>query len=308
MADLNGISVTGSLAQRPELADALWNYRPDQISYAWSKVFAPMPVDTKSGELEVVTAASILTDSTGIERNPGGEFAQSSIAVELINYSCVSVGEEFFIPTDLGTTVQLNKELAAMRKLRGNFDRYMELKLANAMDSSALLDSTASGGWSSSDAEIIADVQNAIAAVKGATGTNPDTLLVGYQDLLNMTKNSEILAHFPNSVMLTQQMIAANVAPIFGLNKLVVSDAVDSTLTPFISGKALVACTANEGADQSEISLGRTLFWAADGDPNLPFNVISYYFAPRKSNVYQWSGNVLLKEFDGSFGCVFTTT
>lgn len=125
--------------------------------------------------------------------------------------------------------------------------------------------------WSTAATDVIGQIQDAIDKVVEGTGVVPNVLIIPKSALSNLMSNTGIIARFPGIKRLTAADLAAGLAPIFGLERVLVGqryyDEAEEGAT-FDSAAiwnykyAMVAKVAS--GNLAEPCVARSLLWTGD--------------------------------------------
>ena len=127
--------------------------------------------------------------------------------------------------------------------------------------------------------------------------------------LQNLLKNDDIIARFPGASLITEAMIRANLAAIFGLQQLLVGSASynsadegqDASMADlWADDYAMVAALGREGMPMTEPQLGRTIVWE-NYIPDVDY-VEQYREEQTKSDIFRVEEYTQYKVFDAYFG------
>jgi hypothetical protein len=291
---------------------------PGTGTYIAGQVLPPAEVSTQAGQIEVVTRKSLLT-IPATRRTALGGYNRINVNLDKMDYVCVDSGLEHPIARGRRETVQYNRQLGAARHLKHKMLLAREIDvLAPVFDTSvynvgAGTATAASAAWDTSESTPIADVGVAKTAIRLTTGLVPNALILNGAMLEILLANPQIIGRFPGAPLVTEDMIRANVAAIFGLQKLIVSNGVyDSapegatqTLVDVIpDGLAQVAVVANESDPLEMPALGRDLYWAEDGAREDIYE--EYYEDAVRAEIHRVRNNRAPKIFDPLFAHMLT--
>lgn len=279
------VTLNGSFGQRPELVDAFYQFDPTETSYAGLQVLPALNVATKAGTIEALMKESF-TQSPDLNRAPGAPFAEVGYGIEPITYSCLNRGLTVKVPLDDGRALQLDEELAAMKIGQALIFNAHEYRVAQEIfntstytGSDLYLDTT--GTWATVGTDIPGDVAFAKGKVIKNSQMAPNAIVMSYANLANVMKNTAVKAMFPGAPMITEDMIRANIAAIFGLRKLIIS-----TVSTFGDDYVQVCRVAESNASPQASCIGRTTVWDVSGNGD-GVNVVPYFDQDTNSMKYQ---------------------
>ena len=310
---------TGFANPRPDLADAWYQYTNSGLTRAATQVFPTLAVDTQAGEIEVVTRKSLL----GLDapyRAVNGNYNRINVSLDKMTYAARDYGLEHAINMADGASIQYNKEVGAVNHL------WLKLALAEEVATASLvfngttftgadLFTTVGTAWSDPTADIIGDVIDAAEKVRRNTGVKANALVVSAVNAVNMMKNDGIRAALNGVVVPTVDVISAAAPALFGLQKVIVGDAVYDAAGSghtfngtdvWSADYAFVCKAANEGDPIEVPCIGRNLFWADDSGPE--YTIENYYETQTRSMVYRARHNATFKLFDPYFGHLLDVT
>jgi len=305
---------------RPDLADAFYQYSDADVSYAADAILPFLPVNTQAGEIEVVTRKSLLTQED-TRRAPTAKYNRIDQHLSSLNYVCHDDGLEAPVPVADGNSIQYNRELGAATHLRIKMNNAREARVANmifdtATWTGAALATTVKTAWSNPKADVIGDVVYAAEQVRRNVGMKANALIVSGATLSNILRNDGIRLRFPGAPLITRDTLQNALAGIFGLSRIIVSDAVYDTIPEgsrsyvggdiFSADYAMVAKLAPDGGPASVPGLGRTCLWTEDSAS--PLVMESYYEDDSRCMIYRARRNLVEKVFDPYFGHLLDIT
>ena len=214
--------------QRPELADALYEYQPDNIGFIADAVAPRMDVGEAAGNLEVVTRESMLQIPAD-ERRPNGEYAELSMYLDKVAYTTTDRGLTYTIKDGDRSTIQLNHELAAMRMLKSSLMRARDKRVIDTLFSTstwtgaALLTTAATPWTTAATADPITNVIAAKKKVRDATGVEPNALVLSALNLDRLIQCTIIRDAAKYTTMPTVAELTAALPALLGVQKLIVS-------------------------------------------------------------------------------------
>jgi hypothetical protein len=162
--------------------------------------------------------------------------------------------------------------------------------------------------WDTTTTNIITQVAAAKEKVRKSTGVVADSLIIGEATMQNMLANTGIIARFPGAVLISEEMIRANLAAIFGLQQLFVGsssyNSADEGLTVAMTDLwpddyAMIAALGREGMPMTEPQLGRSIVWE-NYIPDVAYTE-EYREEQTESDIYRVKESVQEKLFDEYF-------
>jgi len=300
---------------RADLGEAFHEFVPEGMTLIADRIFPSYPVQTEDGTISVITRENMRADET--ERAEGGTFRRIDIEGEDLSYTTKNHGLEIPV-TDrerrkYTNDFQIETEKTQIMKLRMKLRR--ELRVSQAIFNTTTwtgdLQTDYSGApWDAAGSDVITHVRTAMRAVKSRTGVKPNALVIGDATAENLCSNTGIIARFPDNVTLTVDLIRERMAAIFGLQHLIVGDAVYNSADQgqAFSGADIWAddyawigrVAEGEGSPVLTPAVGRTLRWAdMAGNPD---TVDQYREEQTKSDILRVEDYLEEKVFDAYFG------
>ncbi len=301
---------------RADLGEAFHEFLPEGMTFIADQILPPYGVQKEAATITVITRENMRSDEA--ERAEGGGFHRIDITGEDLAYLCKNYGMEIPVTDEerrrYVDDFQVELEKIAVLRLRMLLARELRVKalIFNTTTwTGASLYTDVSTDWDNAAADIISDVVAAKEKVRSATGVRPNALIVGEATVNNMIKNTGIKARFQQDVLLTVDLLRQQMASLFGLQKLIVGDAVYNTADEGqnFSGAdiwpddyAMVARVAEgPGSPITTPCLGRTLRWRdmvnnVDGAPD------QYREEQTKSDIFRMEDYLQEKVFDPYFG------
>jgi len=297
---------------RADLGAALYEFNPRQ-KFVTTDVLPILGVPKKSAALPVIRRENLKLPS--VDHADGSAFNRVNLYTEDANYTCASKGLEAPLTkadrelyrNDFDAEEALTLDLMYKILLRQELRAKTALFNTSTWTGAALYTDNSASPWDTAATDIIAQVRAAIDKVRINTGFRPNAMLIGALTLTNMINNTGIKARFPGATVITLDMILSNLAAIFGLQELVVGEAIYDTAlegVTFVGGEiwpddyALIY-VKQQGLPNSG-GLGRTIIW----EPMAAENVVvdQYYEDQTKSDVFRVEQWVEEKIFDPYFG------
>jgi len=301
---------------RADLGAAFHEFDPEGMTFIADQILVPYGVQKEQATVTVITRENMRSDEA--LRAEGGGYTRIDITGEDLAYLCQNYGMEVPITDEERRRYiddfQIELEKIAVLRLRMKIARELRVKTlifnTTTWTGSALY-TDVSTDWDNIASDIIGDVVAAKEKVRAGTGVKPNALIVGEATVNNMIKNTAIKARFQQNVLLTVDLLRQQMASLFGLQKLVVGDAVYNTADEgqSFSGSdiwpddyAMVARVAEgPGSPITTPCIGRTLKWnsmpdTVDGTPE------QYREEQTKSEIYRVEDYLQEKIFDAYFG------
>lgn len=288
---------------QPRVAATILQSDPEGFNFIAHDVLSPISDARRDGKIRLLDRSDMLRgEGDTLNLADGQAYPRVSYGTSYQQFFCEKFGDEAQVTEeDLarhnGETFDARTEAARMA--RATAMRKVERDVAGlVMNTSTFNVTDVTGGtaWSDSSANIIDEVTTAVETVRGRTGHRPNALVVTPPILQYILTNDDIKARFNDGVV-TEQQIRGSLAAIFGLDRLIVGDAVVNSANEGASDSigdvwdtdasgehAMVARVALSGR-ANEPCIGRTVRWNAFAD--MPLAVGSYPEPQTNSEVIQ---------------------
>ena len=295
-------SALAGLKDRPDLADAIYQWRPDGVRFAADEILPVVPVDTQAGSVEVVTTESLL-NVPNTARAAGGYYNEINEYLTTIAYSCTDKGLENADLHGYKQTLQYNREVGKVQHIlwqmmlareKTVMDRVLNATTWSGMITTPPQVTAAHKNWSDpKNSDPIADVMTAKAAVLGRTGVEPNAVIMSAKTLGSLLVHEKILAKFQNNSVVTNQLIQDSLKLIFDVEKIIVSDVMynvaaeglTASLSSVASDTYVSVARVGGAGGISTPAIGWTFLWNEDS-PN-PYTVESYSDMRRRATIYR---------------------
>lgn len=299
---------------RMDLGVAFHEYSPERMRFIADQILPVKPVGKEASTLSVIQRKNMTIPET--KHADGAVYDRVVLYATDMSYACQDHGLE-------GQLTDRQRE-----KYRNDFDGELEtvngiktkMMLArekrikdlifntNTWTGSALYTDNSGSPWDDTTVNIITQVGAAKEKVRLNTGVMADSLIIGEATMQNMLKNAGIIARFPGAALITEQMLRAAMAAIFGLRNLIVGavayNSADegqdfSAADMWVDDYAMVAALGTEGMPMSEPQLGRTILWE-QYTAELRY-VEQYREEQTKSDIFRVEESIDEKIFDAYF-------
>lgn len=304
---------TGSTERpRPEIAAAMREYEPADMSFIAGRVMPEIEVTEQAGSLTIVGRGDILRIEKDNEGNfsgtsvvvaPGATYGRLAIRTEVTTYHCPKQGKEASLTDEERKTYPslfegevFSAQVAALQLMLNR-----EVRVASALFNTTTWDSSDSdlftdksgSPWTTASNDIVNHVIMAADKVRKNTGYRPNTLIIGAGLEPYLIDNDEVIARYPGTDKLTVEKLRANMASIFGLQNLFVGDAVynqalegqDEDVTDVWSSSYAMVGRIVRDQNPKLPALGRSLRWTAVSGEGI--DVSSYREPQSDSDVYK---------------------
>jgi hypothetical protein len=132
--------------------------------------------------------------------------------------------------------------------------------------------------WDTATSDVIGHVRDAKEKVRQNSGMRANALILSAAQLNSILVNDDVIARFPGAPIVTEEMLRANLAAIFGLERLIVGGAVENSAIEgqtfsgadiWTDDYAMVAVVASDGAPLQTPCIGRTFLWTPDSPSDM---------------------------------------
>jgi len=264
----------------PWLARGMFKMNPADQGFIAGQVARTLYGTTKSGTIGAMTRKSTIAGTDSNLRAPGTAFNRGQIAGEGIPYECKGYGFEQPVPDedlefyDSMAQALMAGGLVARGQMLTDLERRVSALIFNTttFTGSALYTDVSAAPWATAGTDVISHVTAAKEKVR-KSGTKANALIIGEATLQNLLINTGIKSRFPGANMISEQVLRANMAAIFGLKYLLVGGAVYDSANPgqtisvadaWSNTYAMVAKVA-ETDMPTEACVARTVSWKAMG-------------------------------------------
>ena len=312
--------ITGnSLARpRPELRDAYYQAIPQ--GWIADQVAPFLSVETKSGQIEVVKRESMLGNETTAKRAPDGSYGSVDLYIGKVDYDCEDIGKEHTIKNGDGSTISLNRELAATMLLNSVVNTFKEhLFVADLFTNWSGSSGNAGTSWATlASSTPIADLNTAILATTVASGVKPNAIVLNSLTLSYLLNAASTRALFPGAQVVTLDVLNAQLPALVGVKYIFEGSAVYNSAVeglPFngafiVPSNKVMLCTVPVGVSPTDPlapATMRTAVWAEDAGSG-ELVVENYRDERRRGEVYRVRTNIDHVLMDKATGYLLTTT
>lgn len=299
---------------RLDLGVAFHEYTPTRMRFIADAVLPILGVGKKAATLSVIQRKNLTVPNT--TRPDGATFNRVSLYATDLAYGCKNDGLEGALPDgqreNYADDFDAEVETVAGIKIKMAIAREQRIKAlifnTTTWTGSDLYTDNSASPWDTTTTGIIAQVAAAKEKVRLNTGVTADSLIIGEAALQNLLKNTGIIGRFPGATLITEAMLRAALAAIFGLEQLLVGtsayNSADEGQTATMADMwgddyAMVAALGRDGLPLSEAQLGRTILWeryTSEMD-----YVEQYREQQTKSDIFQVERCIDEKIFDAYF-------
>lgn len=275
---------SASLGQvRPDLADSLTELdlameRNGFIAYQVAPVFE---ASTQNGVFGKMTIEELLKERTA-KRAPGAGYERGEREFTKDSFTTTEYGIEEVIDDREAQIYAdwFDAELVAAEVARDDLLRAAEKRVADLIFNATTWTANTTGitnEWDdAANATPIADVKAARAAVYGATGIWPDTLIINrkvFNNLINVDEVVDRMKYQGFQDVRQGAITPAAMALAFDLRQILVAGSARNTagegatasLSPIWSDEYAMVCKVAETGNVREPCIARTFHWGADG-------------------------------------------
>jgi hypothetical protein len=286
---------------RADLGIAFHEYDPTLLGFVATKILPILAVMKKSATLSVIVRENLKRVDT--KRANGAAFNRIGLTAEDLAYACQGHGLEAQL-TDVDRenyADDYDAEIETTQILKKKFYNELEIETATAVfntttwTGAALYTDNKATPWSTTATDIFAQITAAKEKVRANTGVKPDALIIGEAAMNNLLINDDVRGRFPGAMVITEEMLRANMASLFGLKELIVGGAVydsakegqDFTAADIWDYKYAMVAKIQRGPTKVEPGLGRTVIWTGVSSPDEEQPVLQYREPQTKSDIFQ---------------------
>ncbi len=302
---------------RADLGVAFHEYDPTLAGFAWPLILPIKGVAKKAATLSVITRENMKRAETKLSK--GSAYNRINLISEDMQYATTKHGLEIQLTDDDRENFvdDYDAEVESTQALKKKFYNELEIEVAAAIfntttwpsGTAALYTDNSGSPWSTITTGIIAQVQAAIEKVESNTGVSPNALIINKQALHSILKNTAIIARFPGATAVTRALIEANLAAIFGLEKLIVAGGIyDSakegqafSASKIWSNMYAMVAKIQTDSTMTEPGLGRTIIWEGISGADEVQPVLQYREEQTDSDVFKIKQYSQPKIFDAYF-------
>jgi len=307
------IQPTSYAVPRADLGEAFYEFDGSAEGFVAADVLPVIPVPRKAATLSVIQREN-LKRALDSHAN-GAAFARINLASEDLAYACVDHGlEEQLTDEDRKNyALDFDAEQATVNNIIHHQMIEREIRTKDIVWSTttfagaALFKDNSGSPWSTAATSIIGQIAVGKETARANSGNQPDSLLIGAAGLANLLANTELITRFPGAAVITEQMLRANLAAVFGLKNLFVGGRVYDSADEGVafSGSDIWSDTyallfKQATGDMKSYGLGRTVVWdmMAAGE----VNVVQYREEQTKSDIFRGELFEVPKLFDAYAG------
>lgn len=260
----------------PVLTNMLVGYKQEAERFIASQVFPVVPVATKSGTFYIFDKKYWFTDEMQ-ERVPGGEYMRAHFAASTDTYDTV----QFALATPIADEIRkanqapMDLETAAVEFLGQKSLIKKERAFAAAFMTTSVweTDDTTTTDWDDfTSGDPVKDILLAKRTINLSTGKVPNTIAMGNIVHEALVNHPDIIDRIKYVQTPTVEIIASQLAALFGLKRVIVGMAgyntanrgQDASMAAIIDDDALI-CYVEPGPGIFKPSAGYTFAWGDGG-------------------------------------------
>ena len=309
------IQQTTYAVPRADLGVAFHEYSPTRVRMIARDILPILNVGKEAATISVTRRENANIPET--KHANGTAYGRVELYMEDMPYACVDHGLEGQV-TDRDRAkfaddfdAELEKTAAVKVKMLLAREKRVKNLIFNTTTwtGTALYTDNSGSPWDNIATDIIDQIGKAKEKVRLNTGVPANALIIGEAAMQNMLKNTKIIARFPGTAVITEAILRAAMAAIFGLQDLIVGQAAYNSADEGLAASmtdmwgddyAMVAALGAEGMPMSEPQLGRTILWQSFIS-DIEY-VESYREEQTKSDIIRVEHSVDEKVFDKYFG------
>ena len=304
--------VSGTTLQRPDLAAIAHEYMfaASQRGFIAQQVLPIFTVTEPAADYPVLPIEAVMK-LTDLKRAPRGTYNRDDWEFETNTYNCEEYGTEEAVDDVEARLYQryFDAEEVAVLRATDKLLRAYEKRVADLVFNTANITNNTelTTEWSNISCTPKNDIKTAKAAMRAATGLEPNTLIISKKVMENVLISTEIkdyLQYTNPHMLLNLEAQRRLLAQYLDLDQVLIGNAMyDSadkgqsfSLTDIWDDEyALLCIVSNGGLNLKEPCLGRTFMWTKDS-PNI-INAEQYREEQRRSNIYRvrhYTGEALI--------------
>jgi hypothetical protein len=261
----------------PVLTNMLVGYQQADSRFVAGRLFPAVSVDKDSGTYYVVTKKYFFRNDLE-ERAPGNPFRRLDFGVSTATYATLQFAGDFAIADEIRANSQLPMDLEQIGLRRVASASLIRKEVSFAADFMitgvwGTDDNNSATDWDDfTSGDPVANVLTASRTVSNATGSDPNTMALGYIVHQALVNHPDILDRLKYTQAATMASIEGALAAIFGKESYVVGKAVYSNTneavafaaTAIIDDDCLV-CHVDNSAGLFGATAGKTFVWGPGG-------------------------------------------
>jgi hypothetical protein len=301
---------------RVDLGVAFMEYMAEDNEFIGLQVLGKFSSPVRAANFPKVTRKALL-QNPDVKREMRANYQRIETESTDDDFSCKEYGAE--IPIDDGERALYSSDFdsdmvgtkAASRSVLLAHEKRVAAAVFNTTlwTGSALQTDVAVDWDTPASAVPITNVVAAKEKVRAGTGMKANALILAQSQFENLLINAQILARFPGAALITEEMIRANMASIFGLKYLLIGGAVYDSASQgsafsgtdvWTDDYAMVARVALADAPLSEPCIGRSVIWTPDAPEEIVIE--QYREEQKKSDIIRARNHMNEFIIDPAFG------
>ncbi|MGA1979468.1 MAG: hypothetical protein ABSG99_02730 [Sedimentisphaerales bacterium] len=303
---------------RMDLGEAFHEYDPSVDGFIATQVLPALPVAKEAATMSVITRENL--KRADAKHSNGAAFNRINLISEDKAYACEDYGLEIQL-TDKDRAKyrdDYDAEIESSQALAKKIFNELEIRVATAVfntttwatGTAALYTDNKATPWSTTTTDPIIQVAAAKEKVRVNSGVRADALIIGEPALNHLLANTVIRARFPGVAVISEAMLRANLAAIFGLTDLIVGGAVyDSakegqvfTGADIWDYKYAMVAKIQRGPTRVNPGIGRVMTWEELTDAADIAPVLQYREEQTVSDIFRIQQYLDELIFDAYFG------
>lgn len=260
---------------RADLGVAFHEYDPALGGFIATMILPIKGVAKKASTMSVITRENLKRADANLAN--GSAYNRINLISEDLAYACIRYGLEIQLTDEDRENYvdDYDAEIESSQVLKKKFYNEIEIEAATAVfntttwTGAALYTDNKASPWSTATTDVVAQIVAAKEKVRVNTGVRADALVIGEPALNNLLKNDDIVARFVGVSVITEAILRANMAAIFGLKELIVGGAAyDSanegqgfSASDIWDYKYAMIAKIQRGPTNVEPGVGRTIIW-----------------------------------------------
>lgn len=270
----------------PILTGHAVQFMRDTAGFIGTRLAPVFSAGLQSAEYYVFKAADLIGAPTNIRHAPGAPFRRFIPSVSDDNYTCKDYGIEQPVPDEdrKKYASAFDADLAATRRLTDIITVNHELRVRNIVTATASVANAAPAAlWSDAASNPKDDVTAGKEVIRKAIGLKANVMAMSQTVFNTLEVHPKIVELFKYTT--PGVLKAAQLAAYFGIDQLLVAEAVQATnaegqavTADDIWGDTVVLAHVEPGQDLMRPNFARTIYWnqfGADGNP-VPIQVETY--------------------------------
>lgn len=300
---------------RADLGVAFHEFDPALAGFIATRILPIKGVAKKAATMSVIIRENLKRADTNLAN--GSAYNRINLISEDLAYACGRHGLEIQLTDEDRENYvdDYDAEIESSQALKKKFYNELEIETATAVfntttwTGAALYTDNKAAPWSTAASAAIAQIVAAKEKVRVNTGVRADALIIGEPALNNLLKNDDIIARFVGVSVITEEILRASMAAIFGLKELIVGGAVyDSanegqnfSASDIWDYKYAMVAKIQRGPTKVEPGLGRSIIWEKMSGADEVQPILQYREEQTDSDIFKIKQFSEEKIFDAYF-------